>query len=383
MSDPRSTLLQTLIDCVRENKPQHPLAQSEISTALYSDERWFEHEQKSIFADVPIIVGFSSMIKDAGQFITFDHLGKPLLIVRGKDGLLRCFLNVCRHRGVRLSNARDVSHTRTFSCPYHHWTYDLEGKLIFVPAEEGFPNLDKNCRSLTQLPIQEAHGFIWVKTNKDSTIDLSQFLGSIAEDFDLFQIAGSHYFKSTSKVYNSNWKIIIEAFQDSYHVTRLHAKTVGDFFMDNASVQDRINQHLRSAVARKEIVEAMDIPSDQWNYRFHASYSYFIWPNNIIIMHPDYTSQIGLYPLDTDRTMVLHNCVIQRKPQSEKELAHFERSFKLIDEGVLASEDFYISEQAQIGIRSGANETFLVGGYESGILAFHQILEESTGPYFN
>ena len=98
-------------------------------------------------------------------------------------------------------------------------------------------------------------------------------------------------------------------------------------------------------------------------------------------MHPDYSSQLSVFPISVDETLVLHNCVVQRKPQSEKEQAHFERGFKTIDDKVFSEEDLHVCEQAQIGMASGANQTFLVGGYESGIRVFHQVLKDAMDKY--
>ena len=380
-TDPRYALFQQLINAVKNKQPQVPFETTEIDIRQYTDEAWFDYEKTHIFSDVPLIIGCGAMLKEAGDHFTLDHAGKPLLIVRGKDGKLRCFLNVCRHRGVRLSNAEEVAKARTFSCQYHHWTYDLEGKLIFVPSEEGFPELDKSCRALKELAIEEKYGFIWVNPKVGGSINLDQFLGNLAVDLDKFGIAESHYFKQATHICNANWKLIIEAFQDGYHVTRLHNKTVGKFFLDNMTVQERTEQHIRSIVARKGFEEAMNQAPATWNFRQQSSFAHFIWPNTITIIHPDYTSQVSLYPIAVDKTIIIHNCVVEREPQSEKEQAHFERSFKLIDEGVFASEDFYICEQAQLGMKSGANDTLLIGGYESGIRTFHQILRDSIGTY--
>lgn len=381
VQDGRYALFEKLLHCIKNNVPQIPHSLTEVSTRLYTDPHWFQREQEGIFSDVPLIVGFSSMLTKPGDHFTFDYADKPLLIVRGKDGQVRCFINVCRHRGVRLSNAEDISEARTFSCPYHHWTYDLEGALIFVPTEESFPGLDKSCRSLKEVPVAEGHGFIWVNPRLDGEIKLDQFLSGLGSDFDNFDIPKSYFFKQTTHVCKSNWKLIIEAFEDGYHVTRLHSKTVGPFFKDNMAVQERVGPHIRSIVARNEIEHVMDASKEKWDFRNHGSFAYFIWPNTIIIIHPDYTSQLSLFPVSVDETIMVHNCVVNRKPQSEKEAAHFERGFKLIDEGVFSQEDFYVCEQAQIGMNSGANETLLIGGYESGILSFHQSLEEAIGPY--
>lgn len=380
-TDPRYTLFQKLVNSIKTKQPLAPLQMTEVDIRQYIDAKWFEYEKEKLFTNVPLIVGFSSMLQKPGEHFTFDEAGMPMLIVRDKAGKLRCFLNVCRHRGVRLANSQEISKAKTFSCPYHHWTYDLEGKLIFVPSEEAFPDLDKSCRSLRELPIEEAHGFIWVNPTLDSRIDLPSFLGNIAVDLEKFDFAGSYFFKQSTRICNANWKLIIEAFQDGYHVTRLHNRSVGGFFLDNQSVQEREQQHLRSIVARKEIGEILDSPPESWNFRFHSSFSHYIFPNTITIMHPDYTSHLSLFPLAVDKTFVLHNCVVEREPKSEKELKHFERGFKIIDEGVFSNEDLFVCEQAQMGIKSRANVTHLVGGYEQGIRTFHEVLRDTLGPF--
>ncbi len=377
--DPRYALFQTLIDCNKNKQPQFPFQTTEVDIGHYIDEQWFQREQQHLFSDVPLMIGFSSMLKEAGDHVTFDLAGQPMLITRGKDHQVRCFLNVCRHRGVRLSNATEVTKTRTFSCPYHHWTYDLNGALIFVPSEEGFPELDKRCRSLVPLPTEEAHGFIWVNPNRTGSINIADFLGNIAVDLDGFGIAQNHFFKQKIHTVKANWKLVIEAFLDGYHVTRLHNKTVGGFFLDNQAVIEREKQHTRSIVARKTFIEALDLPSEAWDFRYHASFSHYVYPNNVLVIHPDYVSQLSLFPKSVDETIIIHNCVVDEEPQTEKAIAHFEKSFQLIDQGVFVSEDFHVCEQSQIGLKSRANQTHLVGGYEPGIRLFHDILREQLG----
>ncbi len=377
--DPRYDLFETLIGCVTENRPQKPHQTSEIDVRFYTDDDWYAHEQDTIFNDVPLILGPSTMLTEPGQHFTHDHTGKPILVVRGRDKKLRAFLNVCRHRGVRLADAPTVSRKPTFTCPYHHWTYGLDGTLTNVPVEESFPELDKSCRNLVQLPCEEAHGLIWVNPNKDGAINLPEFLGNIADDLNNFGLEQDYFFKQTVQTRKANWKLIVEAFQDGYHVTRLHKNSVGGFFMDCVAAQETVKQHIRSIVARKEFEQAATLPSQQWDFRNHVSFAHFIWPNTIMVFHPDYISQMALYPQASGETVVVHSCVIDEKPNSDEALAHFERGFDMIEDGVFNAEDLHTCEQAQIGMDSGANDTLLIGGHEGGLRAFLDIIEASTG----
>jgi len=347
-----------------------------LAPALYTDEARLEAERAALFSKAPIIVGHISSLTKAGDHFTFDHLGQPLLIVRGKDDVIRAFLNVCRHRGVRLSNAEDVTRKPSFVCPYHNWTYGLDGELISVPHEESFENDDVSCRNLAAVPCAVKGGFIFVSLDRGAELDLDNFLGEIGGDLDAFNFSSQVTFNQTVRTKACNWKLVLEAFEDGYHVVRLHRNTVGGMFIDVMSDIERLGDHLRSIVARSSFEEMRSKPQAAWDVRKDMTLAYFLFPNTIIIMHPDYISHLAVYPTGTDETVCIHTCLIDKKPETEKEQAHFERAFAIIDEGVFNAEDFFICEQAQIGMCSGVNEILPLCRHEVGMQLLHDIFDE-------
>jgi len=374
---PHMQLFAKLIDKVNGQSGEPlPLA-AEVDTGIYTDEALFAREQADIFARYPVIVGHASMLERPGSHYTHDHLGKPLLIVRGKDNKVRAFLNVCRHRGMRLVVEEGVNKTPVFVCPYHHWVYQLDGTLKNAPLRHGFEGADLSCRNLKDIQCEVRHGFIWVQLDNDKPMDLDGFLGTIGDDLDHFDITGHsvHRYEASTKA--ANWKLIVEAFQDGYHVVRLHNKTVGPFFIDGQASMERVGHHLRAVVARKEFKEATDLAPDQWDDRNHASFAHFIFPNTIMVFHPDYISQLGLFPQGVDKTVVTHTFLTPKEPETYQERDHLDRSYDLIENGVFQSEDYFVCEKAQQGMASGANETFLLSGYEEGIVMFHEILKDA------
>ena len=156
---------------------------------------------------------------------------------------------------------------------------------------------------------------------------------------------------------------------------------IGGFFLDGVAAQEIENKHIRSIVARKEFMDALDLPPEDWDMRNHVSFAHFVWPNTVMVWHPDYISQLSLYPTAVDETVVMHSCLVPRAPESEKEQAHYERGFEIIENGVFGPEDLHICEQAQIGMASGANDTLMIGGHENGLRNFYQIIEDHMGPY--
>src|SRR5262245_26301390 len=128
--------------------------------AVYTDPAQLAREHDLLFRRHPILMGFASDWPTPSAFRTDDYAGVPVLIVRGRDGVLRAFLNVCRHRGAQV--AQGVGEARVFSCPYHAWTYDLAGRVTGIPHEQCFPGVRAERPSLTALPLCEKDGLVWV-----------------------------------------------------------------------------------------------------------------------------------------------------------------------------------------------------------------------------
>ena len=118
-------------------------------------------EWEHLFLGMPQYVGLSGQIRETGDFLTNDDLGVPILVTRDKQGKARAFLNVCRHRGARLAEGCGKA-GRSFSCPYHGWTYDTNGHLIGIPDRRNFDGVDQALYGLTELPMTELHGMLWV-----------------------------------------------------------------------------------------------------------------------------------------------------------------------------------------------------------------------------
>ena len=119
--------------------------------SAYTDAGRLAEEQRVLFRQHPIVMGFASEWSTPGHFRTDDYAGVPILVVRGRDDKLRAFLNVCRHRGAKV--AQGCGSARLFSCPYHAWTYDLSGKLMGIPDERCFPDVRPERSSLVELPL--------------------------------------------------------------------------------------------------------------------------------------------------------------------------------------------------------------------------------------
>lgn len=190
----------------------------------YTSKEWYDREQFSIFSRTWRYAGFMEDISEPGQCLTVQAGLNNIFIVMGRDHRLRAFHNICRHRGTQLIRAVGKSQ-KALTCPYHDWTYDLEGNLISVPEEQSeFRGLDKSCLGLKKASVDLWKSMLFVHPDPEA--------GSIMNWFgDIDTRIGPHIpedlieYKEARNTYeiNANWKIVVENYIDVYHLSYLHS----------------------------------------------------------------------------------------------------------------------------------------------------------------
>jgi phenylpropionate dioxygenase-like ring-hydroxylating dioxygenase large terminal subunit len=362
-----------LAEAIREGRAKVAGAIQTVPASNYTCPDHFAREKAALFDRLPQVIAPSALLPEPGMAVPHNATGRPLLITRDAEGRAHVFLNVCRHRGTRLVEGSEVQCAKRLVCPYHAWTYRLDGGLMALPRPETFPGLDKSDYGLVEMPNIEAGGLIWFAPEATADFTHAQQVGS---DLDSFGLGGSHLFRRKLHTVKGNWKLIMDAFLESYHVTRLHAATIGPFFKDGITAGDQIGPHQRSAVGRLEEMAEVDL-TNMRELRRVVTFAYQLLPATIIVPSPDYVNVMVLMPQAADLTLVEDFMLIPEAPATEKALAHWEKSWNLLDGGVFASEDFRAAELGQQGLSSGAVKHITLGTLEGGISRFDQIVAEA------
>ena len=191
---------------------------------------YFERERDAIFKQVWLKVGRIEEVADSGDFFVRDLsvLNASIIIVRGSDGGLRAFHNICRHRGNRLKPIC-AGRAKTFTCGFHGWAFNVDGDLAHVPLEEQFGTLDKASLGLLPVAIDTWQGFIFINLDPNPSETLASYLGdltSLVEGYPFVQMAQSGQWTADIQ---SNWKTFQDAFVEAYHVQSVHRRSIPDY----------------------------------------------------------------------------------------------------------------------------------------------------------
>lgn len=334
--------------------------------ASYRSEERLAAELARVFRRHPTAFCPSATLAAPGAFLAREAAGTPLLAVRGADGAVRVFRNACRHRGTQLVDGSGC--TKAFVCPYHGWSYGLDGTLRHVPHAEGFPGLDPATHGLVPVPSFERHGLVFVTQEEPARSEPA--LDLLPELLP----PGTQLRAAVTQELPVNWKIFAEGFLEGYHIRTTHRETFYPIQFDNLNVVEYFGRNTRIAFPYRRVEKQRDVPRAERTAHRNLTYVYHLFPNVMFATFPNQVVLVVIEPVAVDRTrthtFALSNAGDAEVPGERGPAAGAGRN--LVVAG--AAEDNAMACAIQRGLASGANDVLEFGLFEGGLQHFHRSL---------
>ncbi|HWA65929.1 MAG TPA: SRPBCC family protein [Mycobacteriales bacterium] len=342
----------------------------------YTDEERHTRE-KSLVAAAPQLVGYSGELSKPGSFATKDVMGVPVLLTRAKDGKVRAFHNICKHRQAPV--ATGCGFAQRLACPYHSWTYDLTGLVTGVPGDEGFSPDRSTQAKLAELPAAEYAGFLWVGLDPARPLDVAAHLGELgpqlaAWDFGSWAPVGEK--RLDAKI---NWKLGLDTFAENYHFATVHASTFATVAHSNCTVFDSFGRHHRLVFPLRAIDDAADRPEDEWVPLDRLVVIYAIYPNVVLSVTAVNGEIFRVYPGDSAGESTTYHQNSWRLPIDDVATRESAEAVFEYAHHTVRDEDYALAERLQANLATGLSPHLVFGRNEPGLHHRHAVLSHELG----
>ena len=364
-----------LTPIIEDYDPSAPLAEaSTIPSSWYTHERLFELEKQTVFSHSWQFAARIGQLNKVGDYVTSEIAGEPIVVVRGGDNKLRAFFNVCRHHAAAVMAERE-GHANQMRCPYHGWTYSLEGELKGTPDFSGVCDFDRANNGLIPVEIGTWEKWVFVKLEagrvrqqNESSIGLGEFLGiDLIDQCQKLNLGELHWVARRGYTLNCNWKVFIDNYLDGgYHVPHLHKGLDSVLEYSNYGIENGEHFCLQSSpMAHGDSDDVNAVRTGQ-----RALY-YWLYPNFMMNWYEGMLDTNFVRPLAVDRTEVIFDFYFADVSESA-----LERNFASIEvSDRIQHEDLDICESVQRGLQSRAYEAGRLSvRREAGEHLFHRLL---------
>ncbi|GAA2454573.1 hypothetical protein GCM10010191_86930 [Actinomadura vinacea] len=381
---PKNERIRRTLDHLRHDTTDEFDAVRPFGPEEFTDPEIARAERDRVFGRVPSIVAHGGELPKPGDFMTLRTPRNQVIIVRQRDGSVKTFVNLCRHRGALLED-REKGRCRLFSCGYHRWSYDLDGSLRAITRDGTFGEIDRSEHGLIELPTEERHGFVWVVDDAGARIDVASWLGP-----EMDEILGGHgieghvCFRAEGFDEPVNWKIMQDAFLDGYHIQYAHPNTAAKHIHTNVMAVEDFGRHARFIAPRKTIDRFLEEPpaADE-DLSKYVTETHFLLPNSTLLRQPDHFQLLTFrpHPSEPGRCRMEMRLIVPPVETSgldEDRWNHlWEKNWKILI-AVLHREDFPLLRGSQAGMASASAGGMLLGRNEVVNQIFHRELRRLT-----
>lgn len=340
-----------------------------LHAALYTDSKVFSAEKEKIFSRTWQVIGHASQVANIGDYFTTELVGEPLVCVRGADGTLRGFYNVCRHRAGPA--AEGCGSRKLFRCGYHGWTYDLDGTLISATVIEGVKGFCAEDFALVPVRVAEWFNLVFVNLDPEAR-PLLESLDELPKQADKFPFSEMKLFERRTYDMKCNWKTYVDNYLEGYHLPSIHPGLNRELDY-NAYVVEPHGGYVRQLSPIRGAQAGDTSPRRYQEAREDLTTDYFwIFPNWMLNCYPDNVSLNIVLPLEPERTLAIFEWYL---PEQDHASSAAKASVEFSDQ--IQIEDVMICETVQKNLRS---RSYSRGRYsvkqEKGVHAFHRMYAE-------
>jgi choline monooxygenase len=354
-----------------------------LASRFYIDPAILEVEKEKIFRRTWQLVGTLSQpcgemngaprtIADPETFFTAEVAGEPIVIVRDKEGSLRAFSNVCRHRAGPIAQGSGCKNV--LRCGYHGWTYTLDGRLIGTPDVEGVEFFDRSTMGMVPLRLETWEQFIFVNFDLKAELPLSSVLGAIPTQARGFKFAGLRSVERRDYMLDCNWKVYVDNYLEGYHIPIAHPGLMRE--IDYAQYRTDTFRYYSQQFAPIRAMKTEDAGERFYppGTRLQEALYFWIFPNLMLNVYPDNVSTNVIVPISQEKTLTIFEWFFHDSA-SEKARDRIRKAVTFSEE--VQQEDIGLCESVQRGLRSA---TYDRGRYsvrrENGVHHFHMLLRE-------
>jgi choline monooxygenase len=354
---------------VDDYDPSLPLElSSTIPSSWYVDKNLYELELQTVFSSTWQLAARLDQLQQPGQYVTTDIAGEPIVVVRGNDGVLRAFFNVCRHHAAAVMTEPEGKSAQ-LRCPYHGWTYSLEGELKGTPDFAGVCNFDRARNGLVSVEIAEWENWVFVKLYPGNPC-LEDFLtAGLTEQIKKLNLKDLHWFERRHYHFDCNWKVFVDNYLDGgYHVPYLHKGLDSVLDYSNYMIENGERHCLQWSPIVSEGAEAQTGAVRRGDRALY----YWIYPNFMINCYDGVMDTNLVIPRAVDQTEVIFDFYFPDVTSPEAR----ERNAASVAVGQrIQDEDVAICKSVQRGLNSRAYAAGRLSvRREAGEHLFHRLL---------
>jgi choline monooxygenase len=338
-----------------------------IPAPWYTDARIAQLELQNVFSRTWQSVGRTAQVEKPGQYVTSTIAGEPIVAVRGSDGKLRAFYNVCRHHAMTVMN-EPCGHAQHMRCPYHGWTYNLEGELRGMTEFEGVCNFDRAQNGLVPVRVETWENFIFVNLDPHAA-PLRDSLGALVGLAKPLNFGGLKFVERRSYIQRCNWKVYVDNFLDGgYHVPHMHKGLNSVLDYTNYTIENVDRCCVQSSpVAVDNSSEASAAATRKGD----RAYYFWQYPNFMLNWYEGYLDTNLVIPMGVDRCEVIFDFYFG--DTSEAQMPYIRESMGVSER--VQQEDIVICDGVQRGLSSRAYQAGRLSvRREAGEHLFHRLL---------